>query len=128
MAPTSGYGPDLVPLPAAAIQVALTAWGNGTACALLTGGDVYCWGDDEADSTGSSGDAGSYLGPILPTLVAGPTNVTKISANTLAQMALAVTSNGNVWVWGAQQGNTGTGVLNNNRSTPPSLMNFVSTP
>jgi len=102
---TSGCSPNcpspsgsFVPLPSAAVQVSL---GASVACALLTGGTVYCWG------YGVNGQLGIGTIPsspfpyyiATPNQVPGLSSVSVISAG-YAQV-YAVSTGGTVYEWGS---------------------------
>jgi len=88
---------SLVPLPSAAVQVSL---GSSAACALLTGGTVYCWGDGATGQLGigtiPSSPSPYYIA--TPNQVPGLSSVSVISAGN-AQV-YAVSTGGTVYEWG----------------------------
>ncbi len=101
--------PSAATLGAAATQVAA---GQGSTCALLSGGSVSCFGDNEYGQLGNSTDVGASVAHPVPTAVtglAGP--VLKIAAG--YNHACAIIQSGPVQCWGMN----GTGQLGQDPST-----------
>jgi alpha-tubulin suppressor-like RCC1 family protein len=81
------------------------------ACAITTGGAVWCWGDNAGDELGNGGTTASSV----PTPVSGLTSgVTSLSVG--VNYAVCAIQSGNVWCWGS----AGAGALGNGSasSTP----------
>jgi alpha-tubulin suppressor-like RCC1 family protein len=77
--------------------VARAAGGNYT-CALLQGGDVWCWGYDGSGQIGD-GNAGSNVEAALPVKVIGlPGKAISIAAGD--EQSCAILANGQAWCWG----------------------------
>ncbi len=94
--------------PNAAAQVAV---GGSTACAVLVGGTVQCWGDD---SYGQLGD-GSNAPQLVPRAVPGLTSVVEVDVGDAH--ACARKADGSVWCWGSgSDGAVGNGARTNARS------------
>jgi alpha-tubulin suppressor-like RCC1 family protein len=93
--------------PLAAIEQ--VAMGFAFSCVRTTGGQVYCWGINDAGQLGDS-DLTTLRGmPKVP--IALPAPATHLTAGT--QFACAGLSNGQVYCWGANQaGQLGQGALN----------------
>jgi alpha-tubulin suppressor-like RCC1 family protein len=72
---------------------ALTLAGD-YACALLAGGNVACWGDNEDGTLGN----GTTTDAPSPTMVPGLSDVTAIAAG--AEHACALEGDGSIWCWG----------------------------
>ena len=89
------------------------AAGKNFSCAVDVSGGVLCWGDD---SVGQLGDAGAAAGaPLVPTPVAGLTDIKAISASW--QHVCALTTGGQVSCWGANnQGQIGDGTTTSPRA------------
>jgi alpha-tubulin suppressor-like RCC1 family protein len=83
--------PTAVALPASAIRVSV---GNDHACALLTTGDVYCWGDNTYGQLGRSGAAS-----LTPVKVSGGFVFVSLSAGTDHTCAIEGGS-GAIGCWG----------------------------
>jgi alpha-tubulin suppressor-like RCC1 family protein len=103
-------------LPAAATQLAESdlssddRFGGPATCALLTTGDVYCWG---YDATGSLGGADSFTHngvTVPPTKVAGLSNVVQLDYAEAAGSGAAITQSGVMYAWGREQSNARSGV------------------
>ena len=88
----SGTPVTITGLPSDIVQVSA---GSDFACAVSSCGNVYCWGVNTDGDLGIDSDAGSTP---TPTLVAGVTGATSVSAGVM--FACALTSAGNVWCWG----------------------------
>ena len=98
--------------------IAISA-GEYDACALLMGGTVECWGDNEYGELGNGAATGpetcsGYACSTTPVAISGLTGVTAISAGAGAS-ACAVLTGGTVMCWGdnygGQLGNGTTGPL-----------------
>jgi alpha-tubulin suppressor-like RCC1 family protein len=86
------------------LHFASVAAGERHTCALTTGGQAWCWGDN---SSGGLGD-GSTTNRLVPTQVATTLRFTKISANNAFTCALGTDSH--AYCWGANRfGQLGTG-------------------
>jgi alpha-tubulin suppressor-like RCC1 family protein len=91
--------------------------GQGSTCAIKTGGTLWCWGDDGSNELGfpPSPDAGSLDVP-APTQVGVDANWAQVSIDTFH--ACAVKTDGTLWCWGRnQEGQLGLGD-NASRSVP----------
>jgi alpha-tubulin suppressor-like RCC1 family protein len=90
------------------------AAGEAHTCALLSGGSVKCWGDNEVGELGDGTSTGpdlcnGYACSLTPVSVSGLAGVEAISANLITTCALL--SGGTVECWGYNQdGELGTGV------------------
>jgi alpha-tubulin suppressor-like RCC1 family protein len=84
--------------------VALVA-GNGFACALISDGNVKCWGKNDKGQlgTGTTTDSATPVSPL-----GLGTGVKSISAPTLSAYACAVTAAGGVKCWGTDSAASGT--------------------
>jgi len=71
--------------------------GEKFSCALLSTGEVTCWGSREHGSLGDGVDAGPGVSP--PVMVSGLSNVEKIDASYLNQ-ACALTRDAELYCWG----------------------------
>jgi alpha-tubulin suppressor-like RCC1 family protein len=110
---TSGF--SVVPVPTSALKgVTQISLGDQHGCALLTGGTVRCWGDDQQ---GQLGD-GAGIPSGTPTMVSGITGgVTAIAAGGMHTCAVA--SGGAVQCWGADDsGQLGNGMSNGSSLVP----------
>jgi alpha-tubulin suppressor-like RCC1 family protein len=85
-------------------------------CALLEGGEVMCWGNNDS---GQIGDGTSDPYKVVPVSVAGlPSAVASIALGALHSCALL--ENTTVWCWGHNAyGELGIGVLSDEGSTMP---------
>ena len=97
--------------------LAAVAAGGGQALALKSDVTVWAWGANDSGQLG--------IGSIDPTGVATPTQVLFPAGTTIVRIgagnlhSMAIDSQGNVWVWGNDlTGALGTGVANQNQSTP----------
>lgn len=120
----------MVPIPSALDDPAsprqILAAGKDFSCAVDVSGGVLCWG---GDSVGQLGDAGAAAGtPLLPTPVAGVTNIEALAASW--QHVCALTTGGQLSCWGANdQGQLGDGTTTSPRgptapdpaSLPPTI-------
>ncbi len=106
-APTAAAGPD----------VATFAAGAYHACAVRTGGTVWCWGRADLGQLGdgSTGDAIDHLRTMPVQVRRGSSmlrGVTKIAAG--AEFTCAVRTDGTVWCWGSAR----VGQLGNDQAGP----------
>jgi alpha-tubulin suppressor-like RCC1 family protein len=86
------------------------------------GGIVWAWGNN---SVGQLGD-GSALSRVTPVRVVGLPSVTAIATGYLAQYALALAANGQVWAWGLNgDGQMGNGTVAN--GTTPAPVSIIAT-
>lgn len=93
--------------------VTAIAAGRSYSLALDADGTVWSWGYGDAGRLGNGTTSGAWLTPQALTTISG---VTQISAG--SQHALALRSDGSVWVWGSNAaGQIGDGTTIN-RSTP----------
>jgi alpha-tubulin suppressor-like RCC1 family protein len=110
---------DGSPLPCALTPLAVAggltfdtiAVGRAHACALIPGGQAYCWGDNDAGQLGT----GSTARASTPQAVVGAPPFTMISAGDRHTCALA--ADGSLWCWG----DGGSGALG--RTTVPEICN-----
>ena len=115
-----GYyqGPPTIPADATAI-----AAGGGHSCALLSGGTVKCWGNN---NYGELGD-GTTTSSLVPVAVTGITTATAITAG--YSYSCALLSGGTIKCWGqnssGQLGN-GTYGWNNGSSVPVSVTGITT--
>lgn len=95
--------------------------GVGHACALVTGGHVYCWGSGSTGVLGN-GTTPEVAGPVQ-VLTATPStalaNITKISVGPYSTCALR--NDGTIWCWGAG----GSGELGDGTKTSRSVATEV---
>jgi alpha-tubulin suppressor-like RCC1 family protein len=88
---------------AAPLQSALTGavrLGRGSAthtCAVVSGGDLYCWGSNQYGALG----IGMSPAQSLPVQVTSISNVAKVSVG--GSRSCAIGDNGTVWCWGGNQ-------------------------
>jgi alpha-tubulin suppressor-like RCC1 family protein len=79
--------------------------GSSSACALMVGGTVQCWGSNNHGElgTGASGPESCAGLPCstVPVPVAGLSGVTMISVGGLADVVCAVKNDGTLWCWGS---------------------------
>jgi hypothetical protein len=87
------------------------ASGGDFACAVLAGGGVKCWGDNEWGELGDGGESGAKSRGAVT--VAGITNATAVTASE-RQDACALLSTGHVKCWG----NNDVGQLGDGTTTP----------
>lgn len=99
--------------------VAISA-GHRYTCAVLDGGDVKCWGQDELGklgqgNSGSLGDADGEMGDALPVVNLG-TDVRAVTVEATYQHTCALLDSGSIKCWGyenagrlGRQGNDATG-------------------
>jgi alpha-tubulin suppressor-like RCC1 family protein len=105
--------PVTVPLPAAATGISA---GESHACAVLTGGGVYCWGSNSQFQLGTGASSSS-----TPAAVVGlPSAVATIGAG--GDHTCALLTNGSVKCWGMN----GVGQLGTGSTTPLSSGSPVS--
>jgi alpha-tubulin suppressor-like RCC1 family protein len=95
----TGYG-SLGPVPTLTTGVTKVVIGEAHSCALLAGGDVYCWGSND---TGGNGRGqlgnGTYVSSAVPVLsFTGAVDIAATSATSCALRA-----NGDVWCWGSDR-------------------------
>jgi alpha-tubulin suppressor-like RCC1 family protein len=87
-------------LPGPATQVVA----GGTACALLSGGAVYCWGDNSDGQLGTGTNTGPQTcgssSACSPAPVTALTGATEISAGAELPLVCAALSGGSVECWG----------------------------
>ncbi len=124
--------PILVPGLAGKVVTGLGA-SSSSVCALITNGDVYCWGANQ------KGQLGAGLGTskvAVPTLVAGPSlsassgsilagkSIIKITNNgTFNDSFCAIDSTYKAYCWGANaQGELGIGTTGGNSNTPKAVI------
>lgn len=92
----SGAGDVVTTLPdGAVIGVAQVSAGELHACAVLTDGTVWCWGDN---TSGEIGQPITNPGQAAPAQVNGISDVIQVSVGTAHSCALE--RNGSVWCWG----------------------------
>lgn len=100
-APTTGLVESFVPAPAFGAAVTQLAAGETHVCALLVGGTVQCWGNNENFQLGQDGvDKTDSATPL--TVKTGPsavlTDVTQLA--TQDETTCARKSDGTAWCWG----------------------------
>jgi len=94
--------------PNAPLQVAI---GGSSACAVVAGGTVQCWGDNSYGQLGDGGNAAVLVPKVVPGLV-GVAEVDVGDAHACARK-----DDGTVWCWGSGSGGAlGTGSTMNARS------------
>lgn len=99
------------------VDAVAIASGNFYSCALLSGGQVRCWGDN---SSGQLGD-GTVAGRLTPVSVKGLSLVTAIAAG--ARHACALLANGSVSCWGQNFfGQLGDGTTVNRLTPVPAVL------
>ena len=110
-------------------NVAQISAGNGHTCALMDGGDIYCWGDGERGALGNklltSTPRASLIASKKPTRKFNDKDLPggKIAAGT--KHSCAVTQNKNVYCWG--EGDSGRlGTNSTSDSKTPSLVHGTS--
>ncbi len=88
-----------------------TAVGSQHSCALLSSGEVLCWGRNQVGQVGRGGPVGGNAARVLvPTRVVGLSDVVEIGAG--GQHTCALRAGGEVWCWGNnQQGQLGDGTF-----------------
>lgn len=122
----TGDGLPIVDLGAGVTATAVTA-GEGFTCALLTGGDVKCWGFNAGSQPGvlglgtnevAIGDDPDEMGDALPTVSLGTgRTATALAAGTAHVCALL--DDGSVKCWGAgSNGALGSGTTNDRGNQP----------
>jgi len=83
------------------LSVSKIASGESHVCALLTTGDVYCWGEDGVGRLGQGASVGSSSSPLQVSLTAiGGENVTDISAGRYHSCVLTDGAINNIYCWG----------------------------
>jgi cysteine-rich repeat protein len=91
---TDGPNPTAVALPGGLPATDL-GLGDGHSCAVLSGGTVACWGDDD---NGQLGDGLAGADSSVPTLVPGLAGIVDVEAGEDTTCALG--GLGQVWCWG----------------------------
>lgn len=106
--------PRTMPTPVGGITSAIAvATGDYHTCALLAGGSVKCWGNNEVGQLGN----GSTTSSVIPVTVSGVGNAIAIAAG--QYHTCVVLSSGAVKCWGYNGlGNLGDGTFEPVRSTP----------
>jgi alpha-tubulin suppressor-like RCC1 family protein len=98
---------SLVPLPVTGLAgVSAVTAGGDAACAIRTGGDLVCWGDNESGQLGN----GTTTGSVAPVQVTGLASGV-VSASMGIGFACAATASGSLACWGQ---NSAEGQLGNN--------------
>ncbi|MGO8999654.1 MAG: RCC1 repeat-containing protein [Polyangiaceae bacterium] len=89
---------SLIPTPVTGLTsgVASVSMGNGTACAVTTGGGVMCWGNGGTGQLGNNTQTNS----LVPVQVVGLTSGVRMVSQG-GDSACAITSGGGVVCWGA---------------------------
>ena len=110
--------------------VSQVAAGGGFACALLSDGDVRCWGRNLSGAIGSQENNDSCLSPVTgnnehcvltPRSIAGLQGTT-VSVVAGSSFACALNSDGVVQCWGLnQERQLGSGGINNSYTTPQTV-------
>jgi YD repeat-containing protein len=109
--------PAPVVLPGGATAVAVGA-GNFTSCALLTTGQITCWGSDYHGVLGNGAATASVLAPPAPVVLPGGATATAVSVGDHHVCALLNT--GQVTCWGDDtNGQLGNGPLTGDVAAPP---------
>ncbi|HLN05517.1 MAG TPA: hypothetical protein VK217_04530, partial [Acidimicrobiales bacterium] len=104
------------PLPAAVAARSAVSVGYESACAVVSGGKVKCWGNN---SYGQLGD-GSTVNHATPVFVTSLTGATAVSAGWYG--ACAIVSGGKVKCWGYNYyGEVGNGTTSEDVPTPVSV-------
>lgn len=82
-------------------RIAAGGYANGHTCALTSGGDVYCWGDNERGQLGlgTGGAVADLTAHPEPARVIGELPFTAVAAG-LARHACALTVTGAAYCWG----------------------------
>jgi len=79
--------------------------GSSSACALMAGGTVQCWGSNNHGELGTGAPGPDSCDGLpcstVPVPVAGLSGVTMISVGGLADVVCAVKNDGTVWCWGS---------------------------
>ena len=102
--PPGGVTSSATPVPVSGITnaIAISAGGFG-ACALLSGGNINCWGYDADGELGNGTTTGPSSGIATPVPVSGITNAIAISAG--SNGACALLSDSSLDCWGTNLGN-----------------------
>jgi len=96
-ADTAAYGEATVTVTAATPLALSVATGEYSACALISGGTIQCWG---FDGYGQLGD-GSQTSSVVPVPVSGLTTATALSVGSDSESACALLADGTVYCWGS---------------------------
>ena len=106
--------PIALPAPGTAAQVTV---GLEHACALLTDGNVTCWGGDTEGQLGNGAPSGNETSPPAPITLPAPG--TAVSIDTGPQHVCAVLTGGAVTCWGLDSdGQLGNGAAGSQTSPP----------
>jgi alpha-tubulin suppressor-like RCC1 family protein len=131
---SSGNGPTNLAFDAGTVtSVSIGGDGSGfkVGCALLSSGTVSCWGGDAYNSTGTDALPTQSQGNINPTQVLGLSGVTQFVYSPDENQALALTTVGRVYTFGAQQVDVGVGYgpgIGSGQGLLLTEMHFVDTP